>query len=329
MPIYARFLPMSANAPPDRRPMPRARRRLRPLRPGPGVLPRLDQGRRPLYELRACAVRPGSVATTTGFAIGGVAGLEALAEADTSSFPATARSTTARPSRRSRRCGSRPPAARGWRRSAPARSRWPTPGCSTAGGRPRTGSTPTSSRGASPESTVDPTRSTSTRARGDLGRAVRGIDLCLHLVRADHGERLGAAGRAGDGRLAASRRAARRSSSSARCPPDTARTRSRRSAAGRSTTSPSRSTSPRSPTAPAVSPRTFARRFVAETGTTPLSGCNAQRVLEAQRLLEHTDLDVEQVAARSGFGSAPSLREHFRRATATTPTAYRRAFAPS
>ena len=75
-----------------------------------------------------------------------------------------------------------------------------------------------------------------------------------------------------------------------------------------------------------VSPRTFARRFVAETGTTPLKWLHAQRVLEARRLLEHTDLPVEQVASRAGFGSAPSLREHFRRATKTTPTAYRRTF---
>ena len=77
-----------------------------------------------------------------------------------------------------------------------------------------------------------------------------------------------------------------------------------------------------------VSPRTFARRFVAETGTTPLKWLHTQRVLEARRLLEHTNLPIEHVAAKSGFGSAPSLREHFRRATATTPTAYRRAFGP-
>ena len=76
-----------------------------------------------------------------------------------------------------------------------------------------------------------------------------------------------------------------------------------------------------------VSPRTFARRFVAETGTTPLKWLHAQRVLEARRLLERTELPIEQIATRAGFGSAPSLREHFRRATSTTPTAYRRAFA--
>jgi transcriptional regulator GlxA family with amidase domain len=77
-----------------------------------------------------------------------------------------------------------------------------------------------------------------------------------------------------------------------------------------------------------VSPRTFARRFRAETGTTPLQWLLGQRVLEARRLLEESDLPVETVAWRCGFGSAASLRDHFRRATTTTPTAYRRAFSP-
>jgi transcriptional regulator GlxA family with amidase domain len=77
-----------------------------------------------------------------------------------------------------------------------------------------------------------------------------------------------------------------------------------------------------------VSPRTFARRFRAETGTTPLQWLLGQRVLEARRLLEDSDLPVEEVAWRSGFGNAASLRDHFRRATATTPSAYRRSFRP-
>ena len=78
-----------------------------------------------------------------------------------------------------------------------------------------------------------------------------------------------------------------------------------------------------------VSPRTFARRFRAEAGTTPLQWLLARRVLEARRLLEESDLSVEAVATRAGFGDAASLRDHFRRATATTPTAYRRTFRPS
>jgi len=76
-----------------------------------------------------------------------------------------------------------------------------------------------------------------------------------------------------------------------------------------------------------VSPRTFARRFRAETGTTPLQWLLTRRVLEARRLLEESELPVEAVAWRCGFGTAASLRDHFRRVTATTPTAYRRAFA--
>ena len=78
-----------------------------------------------------------------------------------------------------------------------------------------------------------------------------------------------------------------------------------------------------------VSPRTFARRFREETGTTPLQWLLAQRVLEARRLLEESGLPIEEVAWRSGFGTAASLRDHFRRATATTPTGYRRSFQPA
>jgi AraC family transcriptional regulator, transcriptional activator FtrA len=49
-------------------------------------------------------------------------------------------------------------------------------------------------------------------------------------------------------------------------------------------------------------------------------------VVHARRLLEESDLPVEDVATRSGFGTATTLREHFTRAVHTTPTAYRRAF---
>jgi transcriptional regulator GlxA family with amidase domain len=79
----------------------------------------------------------------------------------------------------------------------------------------------------------------------------------------------------------------------------------------------------------AVSPRTFARRFREETGTTPLQWLLSQRVLEARRLLEESDLPIDEIAWRAGFGTATSLRDHFRRATATSPSAYRRSFRPS
>ena len=76
----------------------------------------------------------------------------------------------------------------------------------------------------------------------------------------------------------------------------------------------------------AMSPRTFARRFRSATGTTPLQWVLRQRVLLAQRVLETTEEPVERVARRVGFGSATVLREHFGRQVGTTPHAYRRAF---
>lgn len=75
-----------------------------------------------------------------------------------------------------------------------------------------------------------------------------------------------------------------------------------------------------------MSDRTFARRFSAETGTTPHRWLTQQRILAARGLLEETDLGVEQIAARVGFNSAVVLREHFRREIGLPPVDYRRRF---
>ncbi|WP_099022345.1 helix-turn-helix domain-containing protein [Mycolicibacterium palauense] len=76
-----------------------------------------------------------------------------------------------------------------------------------------------------------------------------------------------------------------------------------------------------------MSARTFARRFVEETGTTPMQWVTDQRVLYARRLLEETDLEIDRVADRAGFGTATLLRHHFRRVIGVTPSDYRRSFA--
>src|SRR5215469_1626087 len=76
----------------------------------------------------------------------------------------------------------------------------------------------------------------------------------------------------------------------------------------------------------AMSPRTFARRFVQETGTTPQRWLTGQRILLAQQLLEDTDETIDLIAERAGFGNAATFRHHFRAWRATTPDAYRRAF---
>ncbi|HEY6146796.1 MAG TPA: transcriptional regulator FtrA [Thermoanaerobaculia bacterium] len=78
-----------------------------------------------------------------------------------------------------------------------------------------------------------------------------------------------------------------------------------------------------------MSPRTFARRFVDETGTTPHRWLTQQRLLAAQRRLETTHEPIDDVAEAAGFDTAETLRHHFRRVYGTTPTAYRRRFTTS
>lgn len=75
-----------------------------------------------------------------------------------------------------------------------------------------------------------------------------------------------------------------------------------------------------------MSPRTFARRFRMATGTTPMQWLLRQRVLHAQRLLEATEQPIERVAELAGFRTAAAFRVQFRRMVGTSPLAYRRTF---
>jgi AraC family transcriptional regulator, transcriptional activator FtrA len=75
-----------------------------------------------------------------------------------------------------------------------------------------------------------------------------------------------------------------------------------------------------------MSSRNLARHFTAVTGTTPLQWLLTQRLHRAQELLETTDDSVELVAARTGMGTAATLRRHFNRAIGVPPDTYRRTF---
>ncbi|KGM31456.1 helix-turn-helix domain-containing protein, partial [Inquilinus limosus] len=76
-----------------------------------------------------------------------------------------------------------------------------------------------------------------------------------------------------------------------------------------------------------MSLRTFLRRFREATGTTPAEWLVGERLALARDLLETTDLPVERIATECGFGSADTLRHHFRRRLATSPARYRAGFA--
>ncbi|GAA2844552.1 helix-turn-helix domain-containing protein [Streptosporangium fragile] len=78
-----------------------------------------------------------------------------------------------------------------------------------------------------------------------------------------------------------------------------------------------------------MSRRTFTRRFRDEVGLSPGQWLIRQRVELARRLLETSDLPVDGVALRAGFGTAASLRQHLQAAIGVSPTAYRRVFRPA
>jgi transcriptional regulator GlxA family with amidase domain len=75
-----------------------------------------------------------------------------------------------------------------------------------------------------------------------------------------------------------------------------------------------------------MSPRTFSRRFREETGQSPGSWVRGRRIDRARELLESRDLSVDQVARLSGLGSGGNLRHHLRRGVGMSPTSYRKVY---
>lgn len=151
-----------------------------------------------------------------------------------------------------------------------------------------------------------------------------GIDLCLHMIRRDHGTAV-----AGDvarrtvvpphregGQVQYIRRPVP--------PPAASGTSAARAWALRRLQDPI--TLGQLAAREAMSVRNFNRRFREEVGTTPMTWLNQQRVELARELLEDSDLAVEQVAERTGLGSAANLRRHFQEALGVSPSAYRTTF---
>ncbi|MER7400428.1 helix-turn-helix domain-containing protein [Streptomyces sp. NPDC000151] len=282
----------------------------------------------PLYEVVTCAVEPGEVRTDVDFSINVAHGPEALAEADTVVVPASHEDYS------------------------PEDGRLPAP-LAAALGRIRPGTRVASiCTGAfvlAVAGLLDGRRATTHwRSTEDFRRlfpavcvdpdvlytedgnvltsagVASGVDLCLHMVRSDHGAAV--ANDVARSTVVPPHREGGQAQYIRRPVPErqfstTAKARawaleqlhrplSLRELAARES----------------MSVRTFTRRFREEAGISPLQWLTQQRIERARQLLEETDLSVDRVAADAGFGTAASLRQHLQMALGVSPSQYRSTF---
>jgi transcriptional regulator GlxA family with amidase domain len=280
----------------------------------------------PWYELRLCAAEPGPLRTTIGLRLDPPYGLDALLTADTVIVPACTRATQLQPPA-PLLDALRQAHARGARIVSICNGAYLLAAAGLLDGRRATTHWMNAVDFAHrfPRIRVDPTvlyiDNGDVLTSAGTGAA---IDLCLHLVRLDHG-------------TAVANEVARRMV----VPPH-------RDGGQAQFVRPVTRGEPHSDLSPLLdwarlhldqpltvaqlahrahlSPRTFARRFRDTLGTSPLQWLVEQRVRTAQELLETTDEPVERIARQSGFGNPVSLRKHFRRITSVSPQTYRHVF---
>ena len=154
---------------------------------------------------------------------------------------------------------------------------------------------------------------------------VGGLDLCLDLVRRDHGADV-AARLARRLVMAPAREGGQRQYTEPPLPAHSARSPITATIAWATDRAAGPISVREMAAHAALSQRTFHRTFAAATGTTPGRWITVQRVLLARRLLETTDLPIHRVAEHSGLGTAANLRRRIRDATGVAPDTYRRTF---
>ncbi|MEU7695449.1 DJ-1/PfpI family protein [Microbispora hainanensis] len=154
--------------------------------------------------------------------------------------------------------------------------------------------------------------------------AASGIDLCLHLVRRDHG--VGLSNHVARRLVAAPYRSGGQAQYVPRSVPEPLGDLFANTREWALAHLSERLTLETLARHARVSPRTFSRRFVEDTGYTPMQWVLRARVDLARELLERTDLGVEQIADRVGLGTGANLRLHFQRILGTSPTEYRHTF---
>lgn len=277
------------------------------------------------YDLRVCTEHPGEVATTAGYGMLVSAGLSALDTADTILIPGwlpvdaplspAVRQALLRAHERGARLVSICTGAFALARTGLLDGRTAT----THWGRIE------QLRNRFPRVRVDP--DVLYVDHGDIATSAgagAGIDLCLHLVRADHGAAYAA-------RLARYMvMPPHREGGQAQYVPMPTAPAGGNSLAALLHWALGRLDRPIGLSDMAaeagLSPRTLARRFDEQLGTTPGRWLLTQRITAARALLEETDLPIESIATRVGLGSATNLRRRFHNVVGTTPAAYRRTF---
>jgi transcriptional regulator GlxA family with amidase domain len=278
---------------------------------------------RGVYDFTVCTERPGEVPTTTGFSIQAAAGLDALANADTVVVPGFMPLDDPSPAV----CAALAAAAgRGARMSSVCVGAFALAAAGLLDGRGATTHWEHAAELAErfPRVHVNPNVLYVDEGQVLTSAGVAaGIDLCLHLIELDHG-------------AAASAEVARRMVTAVHRSGGQAQFIRDEPPAGGPSLAATCEWAVAELGQPLTvadlaahahfSPRTLARRFVEETGMAPIRWLTLQRVLEARRLLEATDMPVEEVALRCGLGTAANLRLHLGREIGVTPTGYRRAF---
>ncbi|MEU6577155.1 helix-turn-helix domain-containing protein [Streptomyces sp. NPDC046805] len=288
-----------------------------------------DSAGRPLYSVVTCAVEPGEVPTDADFSVNVPLGPQALRDADTVIVPAAVEDY--RPQRRglltpqmraaleevpttarlaSICTGSFVLAAAGWLEGRRATTHWK--------------SCPELAE-LYPEIDVDPdVLYTDDRQVLTSAGVAAGIDLCLHMIRSDHGADI-ANTVARDTVVPPHREGGQAQYIELPVPePENTSTAAARAWAlehlGEAFTLEDLAQQA------STSVRTLSRKFRQETGMPPMQWLGQQRLQYARRLLERTDEPVDRIAAKAGFGTGTAMRQHFRDMLGVSPRAYRNTF---
>ncbi|MGW5658850.1 GlxA family transcriptional regulator [Streptomyces sp. NPDC003758] len=287
-----------------------------------------DRGR-PLYSVVTCAPSPGEIPTDADFTVNVPCGPEALEDAGTVIVPAAVEDYE--PQLRGRLSDD----VRGALEHIPATARLASictgsfvlAAAGLLAGRRATTHWKSCAELAAlyPEIDVDP-HVLYTDDRGVLTSAgvAAGIDLCLHMIRGDHGADI--ANAVARRTVVPPHRDGGQAQYIERPVPEP----------GDTSTAAARAYALRHLDEPltledlacraAMSVRTLTRKFRQETGVTPMQWLTQQRLQYARRLLERTDEPVDRVAARTGFGTGTAMRQHFRESLGVSPRAYRNTF---